>query len=114
MDIFLLYLLMQADAFGVVVFLAAVVCGVSAVVCMIAESDSSGDEEKEFRRWRKRWLNILVCAAIFLAIFPSTKTIAVMVGGHYALEAAKTDTGKKIEKFVNDTLNKAIEKINSK
>jgi len=109
MDIFLLYLLMQADSIIVIALIIAILSASTVGVLQLYLIDSSSNTAKALR---KKGITFCVFSVAILAFFPSTKTLAVMFGVHYAIEAAKSETGKKIQKLVNDTLDKAIEKIN--
>lgn len=105
MDIFLLYLLMQADtikdSFVVITFFG----GMGTCICLVI---GLIEDIKLLKKAAKVMGCIVVPSLIMATLMPSTKTIAVMVGGHYAIEATKTETAKKIMNLVDVTLENAI------
>lgn len=121
MDLFVLYLLMQADSICRLFVFFAFVFGITASVLCITFAcsfDESFDTQKDLDRKQKlrpkmkRWFLFLwfLCflSAMAATLFPKTKTLAVMIGGHYALEAAKSDTAKKIMELVNLSIDEAL------
>lgn len=124
MEIFLLYLLMQADsissALGFVSVVTSVIFAGAFIGVLVTTGnayeygpDSEHRKEGLARAARiAKWRNKIGCVALplFIAcmLFPSTKTLAVMIGGHYALQAVKSDTAQKLLELVNNELDKAL------
>lgn len=119
-DIFLLYLLMQADTIaGALGILATCLIAISLISWFVVSitnttsNSSPAERENNAKACRAtRWLTpIAIITFVIQALFPTTKTIAVMAGGHYAIEVAKSDTGKKVRALIDATLDKAVEKV---
>jgi hypothetical protein len=105
MDIFMLYLLMQADTISAVLVFFALFGG-AAIFLWITFAYTEDLPSKKIAKMILifAWFPLVIASALF----PNTKTIAVMVGGHYAIEATKSETAKKIIEYVNRSLDKAL------
>ena len=119
MDIILLYLLMQSDtirsSFHGMCWISGIV-----MLCSMAAAAMSSDLgcNAATKTWVKR--AFLWAFAAFLlsfstyALWPSTRSLAVIAGGHLALEAAKSETGKKIGGMITDLLNDGVAELKNR
>lgn len=111
MDIFILYILMQADNIAASITFCLFLAIFIGVVCAIVGHVDDNDKSKKLS---KICAILSVPLLIAAALMPTTKTMAVMIGGHYALDAAKSDVAKKIMILVEKTIDDAISMPNKK
>jgi hypothetical protein len=105
MDIFILYLLMQANSIKGM-FVVITVCLV--VGALVSTMIGRIEDDAYMRRLARLCCIAVTPMLIFATLLPSTKTLAVMMGWHYAIEAVKSDTAKKILDLVDLTIDGAL------
>lgn len=130
MDVFMLYLLMQADSICKTMEFVTFICCVGFIVTLIAATcfkcASIPNSESEYGRRHEETAGKIhevlkpiskkfgIASFVLIAmnaLMPTTKSLAIAVGGHYAIEAAKSETAQKIKVLVDATLDKALEKV---
>ena len=115
MDIFLLYLFTRVDAIQGLFFALTLISGVFIFGTGMFAAMSCSEYEKNVREWcrtaLKKWTWLPVLCATLTVATPTQKDLAIIVGGHFAIEAAQSDTAKKIYSIVTDTLDDKLAEI---
>ena len=111
MDIFLLYLFTRVDTLNGMFFFVAVV---GSVIIAVASVEAYSSESEPAQIFVKKWRWVPIVAALLLVATPRQKDLAIIVGGHFAIEAAQSDTAKKIYAIVTDTLDEKLAEIAKK
>lgn len=122
MDILLLYLFAQVDqiigVFGFFAVLFGMATAIMAALYLFATEGGSRSKDVENLRPLRRWFIITgiacFCCTLIATLVPSQKGIAIIVGGHFALEATRSETAKKIFTIVDGVLDKQIEQLSRK
>ena len=110
MDIFLLYLFTRVDSLHAAFFVITMIGSFIIAFGGLALHSDSQDGFKFIKKWC--WIPII--AALLLVATPRQKDLAIIIGGHYAIEAAQSDTAKKIYAIVTDTLDEKVAEIAKK
>jgi len=114
MELFLLYLWLKLDAIGVTLALITV-AGVLLYGALwfyrIAENYDAYGLEK-LRRYKIKQQRVLIgticCLVVGLAL-PSSKDVAILVAGSYALDLAKSPEGAKVATLLRGKANELLD-----
>ena len=122
MELFLLYLWLQLNMFGILSFLALLLLGAVAIITGFMAWEEEDDQKLTSLALKsRRWALVFLIITIFL---PSTKDAAILLAGYGVLEVAKTDTAKQmmsnsvkileyhLEKYVKELPKKVEKEIN--
>jgi hypothetical protein len=114
-NIFLLYLLTRLDALQGLFIGLTIVCGFVALMCIII---GNVEEIKGVVNWGRRAAFGAVISAICATLVPTQKDALFILAGIGVIEAAKTDTAKRIAsksvQVIEDFLDSQINKKKSK
>lgn len=115
MDIFLLYLFTRADVvsdvFQFIMFISFVVMVFAVIFSLTNDKGGAG---KTVLLYAKRLALAAVSFCLLYMVTPRQKDLAIIVGGHFAIEAAQSDTAKKIYTIVQGALDEQIAEIAKK
>jgi hypothetical protein len=117
MDIFLLYLFTRVDNFIAAAAIVWILAGLFLFLCLIfspiiiGEWEDEGKLHKAIVAAKKPLMWIFgICLFISLMI-PTKKDMAIIVGGHLAIEAVQSDAAKKVYAIVTNLLDEEIATI---
>lgn len=122
MELFILYLFMKVDSLlfgmgmlGLVLLGCASFLGMS-IPSKVSYSRFKPDWEEKFNadrapylKWIRRLVCIAACLWIVVLFAPNQKTIAVLVGGHYALKLADTPEAGKVMQVLRQKANDLLD-----
>ena len=124
MEVFLVYLWLQLDSLVWAAIWATILSVAFMLVCLLpidmctnsfGEYTKRGEEDEKI--WKKRQLRAFFLAIVFAVvatILPTSKTVAYMVGAHYATKLATSPEASKVMSLVrkqaNDILDKELAK----
>lgn len=122
MDVFLLYLFTRVDdlrgiatCFSLVGFIGGLSYVLFRAVLMVAGDEFKPGErasmEAGLRAFKWPLIAVIVGVIAVKMIVPSQKDLAIIVGGKLAVEAATSDTAKKVLDLVNGKLDEEIAAI---
>lgn len=115
MELFLLYLWLKLDLFSSICTLLFMGGGFLGgfLFCISADSDHPGDVKG--RSFAKKLLIVaLICGPIAM-LLPSKKDAAILVGGHFALQAVQSPEAAKIISVLRLKANELLdEQLNPK
>ena len=116
MDIFLLYLFTRVDSLKEMLTFVLILGGIGGGFLVAFGGFSYRDDE--IKAFREKWLNkylLLTCAMMVLSVAtPRQKDLAIIIGGHFAIEAAQSGTAKKVYAIVQDVLDEKLAEIAKK
>jgi hypothetical protein len=119
MELVLLYLWLKLDVLtnaGIAATVGLVMWG---FWCFIygAEHAPRADESKWYKAGRHR-LALAVVVGLVNSAMPSSRDVAILVGASYAIDLAKSETGKKVQTLIvgkaNQMLDAEISKLQPK
>ena len=109
-DILLLYLFTRVDVIQGLLIAIAILGG----AILLISGLHFGFELKLVKWWSfVKWkvLPIYVSVLLVSVLVPSQKDLAIIVGGHYAIAAAKSETAEKIKNIIDLTLDKQLKEL---
>lgn len=114
MDIFVLYLFTRVDELRSVINYGAFLTLFATIITLLMwlfVLDEAPEMIKTCKRWFIGFLVFTTACMSLKVLVPSQKDIAIIVGGHYALQAAQSGTARKILELVEGKLDEEIERI---
>lgn len=118
MDIFLLYLFTRVDALHSAIagmMIPAILIAVISAGFLTAFRFINDEELAKHAIGVKKIFIISAIAWVFLGgmsiLVPTQKDLAIIVGGYFTIEAAKSDTTKKVYQLVQGILDEESEKL---
>lgn len=121
-DVMVLYLFTRVDAlngitstWGVLFSLAAIGCILIKFGCRLFVDDTNRNDLEECAKRMTPWATWTVAAAAFFGILyvtvPTQRDMAIIVGGHMAVQAVRSETAQKVYAIVQDMLDEELAKI---
>jgi hypothetical protein len=114
-DVLFLYLFTRLDVLSGILVALAIISGIFTVcLCVWALVASNADperwhsstykrqEERQLQRfptivkWTKRLAAVFLCLLVFNVLIPGKKDMAIIVGGKFALDMARSDTAAEV------------------
>ena len=110
MELFLLYLWLKLDGFLIVLFAFLVFGGITYGFMWIPRTDSYPTHNvTKFNKIHNRLAGAVLTALFLSLVIPSSKDVAILVGGKIALDVAKSPEGNKVATLLRGKANEYLD-----
>lgn len=110
MDLFLLYVWTRLDPIVGVLMISTLVLAISIIANVIFSCDEIGDRKKQLIDIRKKLFFAISFTIAGAVLIPNSKDSLLIMGGSAVLDAARSDSAKRIASKSVELIERAIDR----